>query len=270
MRGTLGRNICTRTAGPGVRKLLCPPLPHLEPRVARALRRLLPGRAHAQPSDGTEPVPPPTPAAPRDSLLGRAPQRGQRLPAGRRLPNLPRCGSDGARRRGPRLPRQLLGTAPAGPRSRLGHGPPTHRAADNGGGAAGGQRLRATGSPSRWGARPWPPPIYCPPASDGAQGASGRVTATRPAASDPHQGGAAREGGDGGRVSRDAEPAHAPARAELPAWRRHTRRGHARCMLRPLEPSLCCRACGELSLSWTLSLMSQAAQGVRGGKGQGA
>lgn len=48
-------------------------------------------------------------------------------------------------------------------------------------------RLRAIRGPSRRGARQWPPPLplYSPPASATAQDASARVTAARPAASDP-------------------------------------------------------------------------------------
>lgn len=49
--------------------------------------------------------------------------------------------------------------------------------------------LRATRRPSRRGARPWLPPLCFLPASEGALAASARVTAARPAASDPQPGG---------------------------------------------------------------------------------
>lgn len=76
---------------------------------------------------GPTPLPPSPPRAP-NSLLGRAPHRGSRLAPGHRFLAL--------KRRGPRLPRRLLGTALPWPRSGLKHRPPTH-GASAGGGAAG-------------------------------------------------------------------------------------------------------------------------------------
>lgn len=214
-RGTLRENICTRTLETSVLKFLLVHGTSLRTEGApRALRRLPASPPHALPSRGDRAPSHPVPAAPRHSLLGRTPHRGPRLPTGRRLPAIPRRGSGRAGRRGPRLPRRLLGTAHARPRSRLGHGPPTHGASRHRRrrhrGSASSER---SGAPPVGGARPWPPPLSFPPASEGEQGASASVTARRPAASDPQRGGAARGGG----ASRDAVPAHAPAQTEPPA-----------------------------------------------------
>lgn len=135
-RSLRGR-ICTPALDTSVFKFLRPRPPHApDRRVRRAVRRLY--LAHPTPSlpEGTEPGAPARPhRATRDSLLGRAPHRGPRLPSGLCLPALPHRGSGRARRGGPRLQRRLLRTACAGPRSRMGHRPPTHGAAA--GGAAG-------------------------------------------------------------------------------------------------------------------------------------
>lgn len=140
---------------------------------------------------------------PRNSLFGRTPHRGSRLPTGRRLPALPRRGSGRARRGGPRLPRRLLRAARARPRSRLGHGPPMHGAAA--GGAAGVQPPPSDAAPLPSGRAamglPLPPlpPLRFLPAPQSERDASARVTAARPAPSDLPRGGAARGGGVLGR-----------------------------------------------------------------------
>lgn len=156
------------------------------------------GRAQNRGAKGARPTAPARPA--RHSLLGRTPHR--------RLPALQRRSSGRARRRGPRLRSQLLHAAAVLPRSRMGHRPPTH-----------GRRASAT--TERRGA----PPV-------GAHGRGCRRSAScrlprvcraLPRASPApaprpltlSKPGAAGEGG----ASRDAVPAHAPARVALRARR---------------------------------------------------
>lgn len=174
--------------------------------MRRALRRLLPSPPHPPntprtvPSGGQarSPLPAPGPAhRASHSLLGRAPHRDPRWPAGRRLPAL--------RRRGPRLPCRLLGTASACPRSGLRHRPPTHGAAAAGGGAAGLRQPPSDPEPlpsGRPGRGRFLSRAACPPASDRAQDASARVTATRPLTSHPRRG-----RGEVGRSAPDRSPA---------------------------------------------------------------
>lgn len=205
-RGAPRKNSCTRTLDTRVSKFLPAAEDLPENRGCRALGGYCPAHPTPSPPAGTERSAPARPRrarpAPRDSLLGRAPHRGPRLPGGRRLPALPRRCSCGARRRRPCLPRRLLSAARARPRDGLRHGPPPQRFS----------RLWGTRGPSSRGARLWPPPpLCCQPASEGTQSASARVTAARLAASDPRRGGRAREGGE------SAAPPPAPARTEPPA-----------------------------------------------------
>lgn len=206
VRGAPRKNSCTRTLATRVSKFLPAAEDLPENRGCRALGGYCPAHPTPSPPAGTERSAPARPhragPSPRDSLLGRAPHRGPRLPGGRRLPALPRRGSCGARRRRSRLPRRLLSAARARPRDGLRHGPPPQRFS----------RLWGTRGPSSRGARLWPPPpLCCQPASEGTQSASARVTAARLAASDPRRGGRAREGGE------SAAPTPAPARTEPPA-----------------------------------------------------
>lgn len=192
--------------------------------MRRALRRLLPSPPHPPntprtvPSGGQarSPLPAPGPAhRASHSLLGRAPHRNPRWPAGRRLPAL--------RRRGPRLPCRLLGTASSWPRSGLRHRPPTHGATAGGGGAAGLRPPPSDPEPlpsGRPGRGRFLSRAACPPASDRAQDASARVTAARPLTSHPRR---RRRWGGGGRRRPGVlrRPACACARAGVE--RRETR-----------------------------------------------